>query len=595
MNLRVIIFLNIATCVWTRPSNLNLNLQNNKNDNYLLKRVSRSLDGSEKNFPFSPKTLETMLEKAILKIITGDLSNGDLLLLRSLNYSLEEILAIRDREFKKNDDNYLGGRNNFREVFDENLEPTEKYNNFFKKNDDGDDDSIDIDAYNRQAVLDYENLANKMEEFERGNEDGGGGDIEKNVGENKTDDNDDHLAFARAMEPHVVFKIGYNETGNENNGSEKLEMSTSVNNLFHDLSTVLPGTAKPDGKLEENESVEGQRGREEKPGKKVSEYEGLEWVEDDVYRVIPEALNEQVDESEEERGDDASDDEFGFEGFDVRDQEVKGANDSWNYDNGNLSAYQQLALAHRRDGNQSSFDSQGQKAIEDIKLRVLAMTGRFNLTSTDNQVQRERLTMFTPSCEVPKNTDAEIWADPFSMNMYFQINLTSNDHVVAAKLRLYKLPQNMSLLSSTNSPSEEEDEEDKKIRISIYFYMRSLKKHRSKKKLMDSVVTPLTSEGSHLALDVRQALRYWRQVPRIHASGTNNHGLVVQVEDQEGRPLKPALYVQDSCHADDNTDNKAYQRVPALFFRACSRYVRVVNGEAVTYINCKHKSSRHRS
>lgn len=349
MNLRVIIFLNIATCVWTRPSNLNLNLQNNKNDNYLLKRVSRSLDGSEKNFPFSPKTLETMLEKAILKIITGDLSNGDLLLLRSLNYSLEEILAIRDREFKKNDDNYLGGRNNFREVFDENLEPTEKYNNFFKKNDDGDDDSIDIDAYNRQAVLDYENLANKMEEFERGNEDGGGGDIEKNVGENKTDDNDDHLAFARAMEPHVVFKIGYNETGNENNGSEKLEMSTSVNNLFHDLSTVLPGTAKPDGKLEENESVEGQRGREEKPGKKVSEYEGLEWVEDDVYRVIPEALNEQVDESEEERGDDASDDEFGFEGFDVRDQEVKGANDSWNYDNGNLSAYQQLALAHRRE------------------------------------------------------------------------------------------------------------------------------------------------------------------------------------------------------------------------------------------------------
>lgn len=78
---------------------------------------------------------------------------------------------------------------------------------------------------------------------------------------------------------------------------------------------------------------------------------------------------------------------------------------------------------------------------------------------------------------------------------------------------------------------------------------------------MDSVVTPLTSEGSHLALDVRQALRYWRQVPRIHASGTNNHGLVVQVEDQEGRPLKPALYVQDSCHADDNTDNKACECV----------------------------------
>lgn len=44
--------------------------------------------------------------------------------------------------------------------------------------------------------------------------------------------------------------------------------------------------------------------------------------------------------------------------------------------------------------------SQGEKAIEDIKTRVLALTGRFNLTANANQVQRERLTMFSPTCEL---------------------------------------------------------------------------------------------------------------------------------------------------------------------------------------------------
>jgi len=30
------------------------------------------------------------------------------------------------------------------------------------------------------------------------------------------------------------------------------------------------------------------------------------------------------------------------------------------------------------------------------------------------------------------------------------------------------------------------------------------------------------------------------------------------------------------------------QRIPALFVRACPRYVRVVNGEKITYVNCRH-------
>lgn len=65
------------------------------------------------------------------------------------------------------------------------------------------------------------------------------------------------------------------------------------------------------------------------------------------------------------------------------------------------------------------------------------------------------------------------------MNMHFQLNLTSGDHVVAAKLRIFKLPQE-NLTSSAPSIIEEEEEDEKKIRISVYYYTKSLKKHRCK-------------------------------------------------------------------------------------------------------------------
>lgn len=89
---------------------------------------------------------------------------------------------------------------------------------------------------------------------------------------------------------------------------------------------------------------------------------------------------------------------------------------------------------------------------------------------------------------------------------------------------------------------------------------------------MDSIVTPLTAHGSHLALDVRQGLRVWRPNTAQHGSGGGgggggggNHGLVVQVEDQDGRPLKPALYIQEpSCQQApmaDEQDQKACECV----------------------------------
>ncbi|XP_031832723.1 uncharacterized protein LOC116427024 isoform X2 [Nomia melanderi] len=655
-------------------------------------RRSLNIEDAKEKLPYSDRRLEKMLEKAILKIITGDLSAGDMLLLKSLNYSLEEVLAIRERELNKKKEEELRRKESFKswtKVFHgENVEKKNRYREKnsmdrstkshdyeepsydSKKNRHADKSSykdFDFEAYNRQAVLDYENLPSNLE-FQQSTPEQ---DLEE---AGKEEDETVRRDFDRVMAPHVVFKIRYDDSefdsssgSDETNKSHSkspryhvtskhttLKTATSPGSSFHvsplPLSSVPPaslsvpvvpqlgnsvqdryqknypttesasvagtGTTKemnyenassPAERADvvvhttsENDAVVVSKIEEEADrSKKVSEYEGLEWVEDDVYRVLPEFVDslgiENSEDNETSDYEDISRDPRRNWNTD------ESENDTLEYQNdtpdsiklfiannnisagylplANLTTYQQVLLDQRR--------NQSEKAIQDIKSRVLAMTGRLNNSGSANQVQRQRLVMFPSSCQTPRNTDQDAWTDPFSMNMHFQLNLTSSDHVVAARLRIFKLPQE-NLTSSTGDTFEEDEEDEKKIRISVYYYTKSLKKHRSKKRLMDSVVTPLTAEGTHLALDVRQSLRFWRLNPRnLHGNGSN-HGLVVLVEDQDGRPLKPALYIQQPSCTDQDTDQKAYQRVPALFLRACTRYVRVVNGEKVTYVNCRH-------
>ncbi|XP_076182525.1 uncharacterized protein LOC143154349 isoform X2 [Ptiloglossa arizonensis] len=668
-------------------------------------RRSLNIDEVKEKVPYSDRRLEKMLEKAILKIITGDLSTGDMLLLKSLNYSLEEVLAIRERELSKKEEELSKKKESMKSwtkaLYGQVEEKKARYwdknsmdhssprnpdyedtRNEGKKNRHTDRSAhkdFDFDAYNRQAVLDYENLPSNLE-FQQPWSEPAILRIEETT-KASTEEDDIHKHFEKAMAPHVIFKIRYDdsefdsssgsdETGKNRSKTPKhrvsavLKHTASINaaNSFHvqpppTLSTAFPAsvalpvvsrvsnsndvrTNYPRNRVyssvaefsststtgtTENSRPEETSDHEDAPNaidsvrvsdsddktvipetkersnenKKISPYEGLEWVEDDVYRVIPELVDslgyENSEDNETSDYDDSRHDSRPSWNTDENE------NDTLEYQNetpdpvklvaansnattgylplGNLSTYQQVAIAHRRD--------QGEKAIEDIKSRVLVLTGRFNNSSNANQVQRERLTMFSPTCQIPRNTDTETWADPFSMNMHFQLNLTSGDHVVAAKLRIYKLPQENST-SSTGGNFDEDDEDEKKIRISVYYYTKSLKKHRSKKRLMDSVVTPLAPKGTHLALDVRQALRFWRLNPRNPHGNGSNHGLAIQVEDQDGRPLKPALYIQQPSCGDQDTDQKAYQRVPALFVRACTRYVRIVNGETVTYVNCRH-------
>ncbi|XP_043598716.1 uncharacterized protein LOC122574782 isoform X1 [Bombus pyrosoma] len=683
------------------------------NENVVLSEgdKSRSLRGEEAKgtVPFSERRLEKMLEKAILKIITGDLSTGDMLLLKSLNYSLEEVLAIRERELNKKKDEELRKKENMKSWSKVLYGDGEKKSRNWNKNSMGRSSSknpdfenvkregkknrhvdrspsykdFDFEAYNRQAILDYENLPSNLE-FQQSWSEPTVVDYEEATKASKEQDvaNNLHRDFDRAMEPHVVFKIRYDDSefdsssGSDENNKNHLRMpkhhvsmmrhttSRNTGNSFH-ASTLSPlssttattvplvyqlsstnvkgnylnndpiaTTLSTSSTVSTTKSTISDKISEDKNGtdivvhvtnftdkieasksveklsenKRISEYEGLEWVEDDVYRVIPEFVDSLGFENTEDN--ETSDYEDSTHDSRLNWNPEDNENDTLGYLNdtpdsvklfmannnvsagslplANLSSYLQLAIAHRRGGNlTSSFDSQGEKAIEDIKTRVLALTGRFNLSTDANQVQRERLTMFSPTCQIPRNTDQDAWTDSFSMNMHFQLNLTSSDHVVAAKLRIFKLPQE-NTTSSSESTFDEEEEDEKKIRISVYYYTKTLKRHRSKKRLMDSVVTPLTSRGTHLALDVRQSLRFWRLNQRNSHGNGSNHGLVIQVEDQDGRPLKPALYIQQPSCADQDSDQKAYQRVPALFVRACTRYVRIVNGKTETYVNCRH-------
>ncbi|XP_018398814.1 PREDICTED: uncharacterized protein LOC108776637 isoform X3 [Cyphomyrmex costatus] len=643
-----------------------------------------------KGIPFNARRLEKMLEKALLKIITGDLGAAEMLLLKSLNYTPEEVLAIRERELDKRRDEELRKmeESDGKKYYDENLyrdkakhwnynsmelEPSsrsdpdvdvsrnERKKNRYKGKASHDKD-FDFDAYNRQAVIDYENLASKLElQQQSWSEPAANFDYEdesKNSEEQKPSQNI-HQNFDRAMEPHVIFKIPYDDSELDSGSDEKSKFidgdalvlskglkhripstlrhttARNVANSFHASSlstsssssssassaatghTPLPivyqlrnfkgvrpdypknqpsfsttefpesiitstiitnvtsnatSSVTDDFASSANDNKLSVKDADDVTDRKISEYEGLEWVGDDVYRVIP-AFADSLgyDNTDESATTDYEEQNLGFqEGNETDTLEYQNdtpdpvklfiANANISIENAsqtaNLTANQQLSGTNREENVTSSSQSQ-KKAIDDIKSKILAITGRYNLSTNTNQVQRERLAMFSPVCHIPRNTDSEAWMDPFLMNMHFQLNLTSDDYVVAARLRLHVFSQkNTTSDFRLSSPFDVEDDDEKKIRVSVYYYTKSLKKHRSKKRLMDSVVTPLNSKGAHLALDVGQGLRFWRPSPRNPHGNGNNHGLVVQIEDQDGRPLKPALYIQQSSCVDHDFDEK---------------------------------------
>lgn len=86
------------------------------------------------------------------------------------------------------------------------------------------------------------------------------------------------------------------------------------------------------------------------------------------------------------------------------------------------------------------------------------------------------------SGELPRNTDQELWKDENAMNLYFNFDHAPEDNngvnIASATLRLYRLPNATNNPLTTTDPECENPEDDRLLRVSIYWYTRSLRKHR---------------------------------------------------------------------------------------------------------------------
>lgn len=411
----------------------------------------------ESSTPFSAHRLEKMLEKAIMKIITGDLSTANVLLLKSLNYSFDEVQAIREQELgrpRKNEkprdlaDLVPGDRRSYNEELhgkrtkhrrphdaaerdsyrnDPDVETTyrdEKRRDRYREKTAYDDD-LDFEAYNRQSTIDYENLSD-TERRKPWSDDSDYEDQPRSYETERETEQSLRRSFDRAMEPHVVFKIRYDDSEfDSSSGSDERSAlavrdalvpkgptahratstlrHTAVRNdagSFHasslpassspSSSSPLPPPTPPPSSSARSSTTEraplpvayqlvnfkaAEPDRPEnrfpfdttesnepssssssstvtasptieaaattttddgdadgEPERRTSEYEGLEWVEDDVYRVVPEFMDSMdyaIDENEA-----SSDREQDPEPY-----QADGAEDVDDARNGNASSY----------------------------------------------------------------------------------------------------------------------------------------------------------------------------------------------------------------------------------------------------------------
>lgn len=186
--------------------------------------------------PYSYKKLDKMLKKAILKVIIGEMRPSDMMLLKALNYTLEEVMAIREHELSriKEEEAFAAKAKKQREQ--EAL--SAKYQaamhrrssaGHYKKT----SRESSFDAYNKQAVYDYENgplneevaptssssYSSSKADYEDAKVDADYDDKATVVTEENFRQN-----FDRAMEPHVVFKIRYDDSEFDSGSDERSRM-----------------------------------------------------------------------------------------------------------------------------------------------------------------------------------------------------------------------------------------------------------------------------------------------------------------------------------------------------------------------------------
>ncbi|KAF2358590.1 hypothetical protein FHG87_010653 [Trinorchestia longiramus] len=181
---------------------------------------------------------------------------------------------------------------------------------------------------------------------------------------------------------------------------------------------------------------------------------------------------------------------------------------------------------------------------------------------------------FYPSCELPRNTDEQMWHQRFTLffNISSEISSIRRNNILNATLRLYKLklplPERQTFI------------------VKLHVFTKSLKRNRERSRAAESIRLSSDYEG-WVFLNVASL------VPRLKSRA--NHGFKISIQNERNVPWNiPDFFVKMDCKAsndsliplpfevqlDDNT-----QRYPALNIRSGTQEAETDNDYLQGYEN----------
>ncbi|KAF5281374.1 hypothetical protein FQA39_LY17816 [Lamprigera yunnana] len=173
-----------------------------------------------------------------------------------------------------------------------------------------------------------------------------------------------------------------------------------------------------------------------------------------------------------------------------------------------------------------------------------------NNAMLDDEFFSEKIRSYYPSCDIPKTIDQDLWKDENIMNLYFNLEYPQSNgiSIATSTLRLYRVTLGNTTNLNVDSSCEISSPDEHLMRISIYWYTKSLKRQRVKRRLSDSKV--IGENAKWVELSVLPATKAWNK--------GKNLGLAITLEDQEGSALKVDKYFKGaSCMRPQNQ----YQRL----------------------------------
>lgn len=153
------------TCNWCRCIKLENNERNKIDDknSKIIVQIEKNNLNLEKEISNS-KRFDNIFEKAILRIMTGNLTKSDLELLKSLNYSSKEIFDFQEQKNemrKKHLERRQKIKTHRNQILNDSLTfITRSSSRIYESKEN------EFEEYNRQAVYDYENMMADIDESE---------------------------------------------------------------------------------------------------------------------------------------------------------------------------------------------------------------------------------------------------------------------------------------------------------------------------------------------------------------------------------------------------------------------------------------------